>query len=108
MIETKIDDNAAEDWCPYCGARFQYLCGATLNITWGDIVIDDKHYFVKVYPNIEMTGNAPQFIVYYAEEINLHGIPGLEWHDLLRLDFIPTGWTPQNIKQKIKEHLPFL
>jgi hypothetical protein len=26
----------------------------------------------------------------------------------MRLDFIPQGWTPQNVAQKIKEHLPFL
>jgi len=108
-LEYSPNDNRSSFLCQNCNARFQCICGAISCITWSDIIIGDKHYSVKLYPDPMLTGNAPMFVVYYAIiETSLSGIPIYNWQDLLRFDFIPQGWTPQNIKEKIKHHLVYL
>src|SRR5271154_3437156 len=103
-ISTHMLDHTRMDFnCNHCNANFNCISGVIISILWRNIKIDGREYCVKMYPG--PTGNAPSFIIYYIKK----GGSGLSsWCDLLRFDFIPQNWTPQNIAQKIKELLPYL
>ena len=71
-------------------------------MSW-DVRVLDYHYFIKIYDGV--TSNAPEFVIYY-ETKNEEGLA--YWEELIRWDFIPESWTPQNVEHKLKLYLPFL
>lgn len=75
-----------------------------ISTIWKDVCIRDKHYSVKIYDGI--TGNAPQCIISYYID-NVSGSIG-RWEEIIRWNFVPKSWTPQNVKQKLSTYLLFL
>ncbi len=90
--------------CEPCGANFRYAeWGGLITITWKGIYVNGHQYFIKSYSGI--TGNAPEFVVYW-QTTNSEG--KTYWEEVVRFDFIPDNWTPQNVADKLKAYLPFL
>jgi hypothetical protein len=87
-----------------CRANFRFLKdGGLVSITWSRIIVNANEYFVKFYPGV--TGNAPEFTIsfYTTNDEGKH-----YWQEIIRWDFIPESWTPQNVAHKLKLYLIFL
>jgi hypothetical protein len=90
--------------CEPCDANFRFLKeGGLLYISWKNIWVNNTQYFIKLYCGV--TGNAPEFVInfYTQNESGKH-----YWEELIRWDFIPESWTPQNATEKLKTFLPFI
>jgi hypothetical protein len=84
-----------------CSANFNNLeDGRSWCITWGDICLSEHYYFIKLYSGV--TANGPTFIVSCTVKDPVH------WTEIIRWDFIPESWTPQNVREKLKTFLPFI
>jgi len=90
--------------CQPCGATFRFLReGGLLYVTWKNVYLADRRYLIKLYDGV--TGNAPTFLIYFLVK-NAEYL--LHWEELVRWDFIPESWTPQNVQDKLRLYLPFL
>lgn len=112
-FEIKIHDPQSKSrHCTLCNVAY-YLNDdyEIMTIIWMKIIIKEKIYAIKIYPG-PYTGNAPEFIISYfeGETICLEGSPVKigEWYEILRWDFIPKNWTPQNVQERLINYLPFL
>ena len=88
--------------CLSCYVSFSFFDSVETEIAiiaWTNL----NKYFVKIYPG--PTGNAPLFIVYYSKTLS-DGTR--EWYDMIRFNFIPPDWTPQNAAEKIQSLKVFL
>jgi hypothetical protein len=85
--------------CDPCKAIFRMSGEEYFSITWLSVRSNNRKYDIKLYPGI--TGNAPEFVVYSTDDDK-------SWKNVMRLDFIPQDWTPQNAADKLKTALLFL
>jgi hypothetical protein len=85
--------------CYPCQAYIRLnLQGDIVYARWSNIKIEDKSYFIQVFP-------PTQFIIYYYSQHQALAIG--DWINIKTFAFIP-DWTPQNIVNKLGAYLPFL
>lgn len=95
---TALPEGKVRHRCDHCWVTYR----AHYQV-WKDIKIKGRSYLVKLYDGD--TGNAPQFIVsaYTKDDWG-----DFHWDEIIRWDFIPEAWSPQNIEDHLSKLLTFL
>ena len=93
------DNGEIRHRCDHCWVTYR-----THYQIWKDIKIKNRAYLVKLYDG--ETGNAPQFIVYAGCTDDWGDFD--DWEEIIRWDFIPESWSPQNIEEHLAKLLTFL